>query len=114
MTNSGSPPAAEDCPFCAIARNYRHPLSGSSDAPSNPDDVSYIVFSSPRTIAFLDRLPLTKCHTLIIPRGHYEYMSDIPPEDAAELGKALPIVCKAVLEVSGADGFNVVQNNGMK
>src|SRR5271156_3403560 len=104
MTNSSSPPTAEDCPFCAIAKNYPHPLP-SSDAPTDPDDVSYVVFSSPRTIAFLDRLPLTKCHTLIIPRGHYELMSDIPPEDAAELGKALPIVSKAVMQVSGADGF---------
>ena len=33
-------------------------------------------------------------------------------EIAAELGRALPAVCRAAVAVSGADAFNVVQNNG--
>ena len=39
--------------------------------------------------------------------------SDVPAETAAEVGRILPVVCRAVMEVSGADGFNVVQNNGL-
>ena len=102
--------SSEDCPFCAIVKEFPHP------AQRNPvvdaEHPTYVVHSTPHTIAFLDRLPLTKCHTLLIPRIHYELLSDIPSDSAAELGRALPIVCKAVLEVSGAEGFNVVQNNG--
>src|SRR5271170_4590484 len=100
----------EDCPFCAIVKTYPHPAHNST--PEQADNVAYIVLSTPHVVAFLDRLPLTKCHTIIIPRAHFELLSDIPSTYAAELGRVLPIVSRAVLEVSGADGFNVVQNNG--
>ena len=97
-----------DCPFCTI--NKKYPLSMKS--PANTQDPTHIVLTTPDVIAFLDQLPLTACHTLVIPRGHYEMLSDIPPDVAAELGRVLPRVCRAVLQVSGADAFNVVQNNG--
>ena len=100
----------QDCPFCAIVKAYPHPADNS--LPDDSEDASHIVLSTPHVLAFLDRLPLTKCHTIIIPRAHFELLSDIPSTDAAELGRALPIVCRAVLEVTGADGFNVIQNNG--
>jgi histidine triad (HIT) family protein len=103
--------SAEDCPFCLIVKDLPHPARRESTA--DEETPTYVVHSTPQAVAFLDRLPLTKCHTLLIPRNHYELLSDIPSECAGELGKALPAVCKAVLEVSEADGFNVVQNNGM-
>ena len=100
----------EDCPFCAIVRTYPHPASNS--ILDDSESAAHIVLSTPHILAFLDRLPLTKCHTIVIPRTHYELLSDIPSTHAAELGRVLPIISRAVLEVSGADGFNVVQNNG--
>jgi diadenosine tetraphosphate (Ap4A) HIT family hydrolase len=106
MTSSDS----EDCIFCAIVRDYPHP--GRMKSGTDPNTDSFIVFSTPHVLAFLDRLPLTKCHTLLILRDHYELLSDVPSASAAELGRALPIMCRAVAEVSGADGFNVIQNNG--
>ena len=100
----------DDCPFCAIVKTYPHPALDITSQDS--DNVAYIVLSTPHILAFLDRLPLTKCHTIIIPRAHFELLSDIPSTYAAELGRVLPVVSRAVVEVSGADGFNVVQNNG--
>jgi diadenosine tetraphosphate (Ap4A) HIT family hydrolase len=100
----------DDCPFCAIVNEYPHPAQNSPAEDS--DNISYIILSTPHILAFLDRLPLTKCHSIIIPRAHFELLSDIPSTYAAELGRVLPIVSRAVVEVSGADGFNVVQNNG--
>ena len=100
----------DDCPFCAIAKAYPHPIQ--PERAVDPLSYSHIVASTPHTLAFLDRLPLTKCHTLLISRDHYQFLSDIPPDVAAELGRSLPVVCRAVMEVSGSDGFNVVQNNG--
>jgi diadenosine tetraphosphate (Ap4A) HIT family hydrolase len=97
----------ESCPFCTIVQTYPHPASAVDE-----DEPTYVVLSTDHTLAFLDRLPLTKCHTLVIPRVHYEKLSDIPSEIAAELGRVLPILSRAIMEVSGADGFNVVQNNG--
>lgn len=106
--------SAGDCPFCAISREYPHVIQTQNQDPSEDrtEDATYVILSTPHTIAFLDRLPLTKCHTLLIPREHFELLNDIPSEIAAEVGRLLPIVCRAVLEVSGSDGFNVVQNNG--
>ena len=104
-------PSSEDCPFCAIVKKYPNLIH---DTPTpDAENATYVVLSTPRTLAFLDQLPLTKCHTLLIPREHYELLSDVPSESAAELGRVLPIVCRAVKEISGADGFNVVQNNGI-
>ena len=101
----------DECPFCTISRDWPHPFS--ENKRGNEDNPTFVVASTPEAIAFLDRLPLTKYHTLVIPRGHYEMFSDVPAETAAEVGRVLPVVCRAVMEVSGADGFNVVQNNGL-
>jgi len=100
----------EDCPFCAIVRTYPHPAS--NFVSDDSEGAAHIILSNPHVLAFLDRLPLTKCHTIIIPRTHFELLSDIPSTYAAELGRVLPVISRAVVEVSGADGFNVVQNNG--
>lgn len=103
--------SAEECPFCAIVNEYPNPAQDTQ--PPDKENATYVVLSTPHTLAFLDQLPLTKCHTLLIPREHYELLSDVPSESAAELGRVLPIICRAVKEISGADGFNVVQNNGI-
>lgn len=100
---------AEECPFCTIARTFPHPADTTRSDPHNP---TFLVASTPHAIAFLDRLPLTPCHTLVIPRHHYNLLSDVPATVAAEVGRILPVVSTAVMRVSGADGFNVVQNNG--
>jgi histidine triad (HIT) family protein len=110
----------EPCPFCAIGKNYppstvlsTEKLTSPSSPVPPPEDATHIVLSTPGTIAFLDRLPLTKYHTLVVPRNHYEQLTDFPPSVAADVGRHLPLICRAVVEVSGADGFNVVQNNGV-
>ena len=101
----------EDCPFCAIVKAYPHPFQPEREV--DPSAYSHVVFSTPHVLAFLDRLPLTTCHTLLIARDHHVWLTDIPSDVAAELGRALPVVCRAVVEVSKSDGFNVIQNNGV-
>lgn len=103
----------DECPFCTVSREFPHPFTDIDTNRDARDNPTFVVASSPAAIAFLDQLPLTKCHTLVIPRGHYEMLSDVPADAAAELGRILPAVCRAVMEVSDADGFNVVQNNGL-
>jgi diadenosine tetraphosphate (Ap4A) HIT family hydrolase len=106
------PDSAEDCPFCAIVKAYPHPYTPSSTPEADTDPPAHIILSTPDVIAFLDALPLTKCHTLLIPRQHHEFISSTPADIAAELGRALPLVCRAAVNVAAADAFNVVQNNG--
>lgn len=106
------PDSAEDCPFCAIVKAYPHPYTLPSTPEADTDPLAHIILSTPDVIAFLDALPLTKCHTLLIPRQHHELISSTPADIAAELGRALPLVCRAAVNVAAADAFNVVQNNG--
>ena len=70
------------------------------------------IYEDDKIIAFLDIQPLTRGHTLVIPKEHASSMDKLSQDSAAALGKALPTVSKAVLSVTGAIAYNLVQNNG--
>ena len=63
-------------------------------------------------IAFLDVNPLAEGHTLVVPRQHAERLTELTPAAAAALLRPVPALAAAVLAVTGAEGFNVLQNNG--
>ena len=44
-----------------------------------------IIENTNKSLAFMDAFPLTKGHSLVIPKNHYEKMQEIPPEENAEL-----------------------------
>lgn len=70
------------------------------------------VFSNESVLAFLDIGPVSAGHVLLIPKCHCESIVDLPLEAAAAIGKALPRLVRAVVDAVGADGLNVLQNNG--
>ncbi len=70
------------------------------------------VYEDDLCLAFMDIGPLADGHTLLIPKTHYEFLHEMPAEEAAHLGKHLPVLAKAVQEAMGAEGLNVLQNNG--
>lgn len=70
------------------------------------------VYEDDRVLAFLDIGPLSRGHTLVIPKRRADTLDRMDPDDAAALGRALPTVARAVLEATGAKAFNVLQNNG--
>lgn len=65
-----------------------------------------------RALAFLDVGPLSEGHALVIPKGHYETLDQVPAEDAAAIGAALPALARAIRKATGADAYNILQNNG--
>lgn len=65
-----------------------------------------------RALAFLDVGPLSEGHALVIPKGHYETLDQVPAEDAAAIGAALPALARAIGKATGADAYNILQNNG--
>ncbi|MCL4197758.1 MAG: HIT family protein [Phycisphaerales bacterium] len=73
---------------------------------------SYRVFEDEHVFAFLDINPLSRGHTLVIPRRRCERLEDLPGEVAAALGRALPRIAAAVIGATGAPAYNVLQNNG--
>ena len=88
----------ENCIFCKI-------IAG--------DIPSMRVYEDEDCIATLDISPASAGHTLVIPKTHHTDLTD--GTDAALLGK-LMMVAKTIgmrqKERLGAEGFNIVQNNG--
>jgi histidine triad (HIT) family protein len=70
------------------------------------------VYEDDACVAFLDIGPLADAHLLIVPRQHYEWITDMPPQAVAAVTQAIPRLARAVMKVTGAQGFNVLQNNG--
>ena len=51
-------------------------------------------------------------HVLLVPRAHHAHLAELPDELAAHVGSLLPRLCRAVQAATGADGLNVIVNNG--
>ena len=72
------------------------------------------VYEDDRVLAFLDINPLTRGHTLVIPKEAVATLDQLSDESAAALGRALPRIARAVLAATGTRDFNVLQNNGAR
>jgi histidine triad (HIT) family protein len=86
-----------DCIFCKIVAGKIPSLK---------------IYENDHVLSFLDIGPLADGHTLVIPKKHYTYLHEMPSEELAEIGKALPEIADAVMAATGAQGYNVLQNNG--
>jgi diadenosine tetraphosphate (Ap4A) HIT family hydrolase len=69
---------------------------------------SFKLFESEKVLAFLDIQPLSRGHTLVIPKFHGEKLTDIPDDQLSEI---LPVV-KKLVKATGSENYNVLQNNG--
>lgn len=87
----------DDCIFCKIA---------SGKIPSAK------VLDVDGAFAFMDIGPLAEGHVLLVPKGHYVTVDQMPADASAAMLKHLPALVKAVKAATGAAGVNVLQNNG--
>jgi len=67
------------------------------------------IFESAKTLAFLDIGPLSKGHSLIIPKFHGAKLHDIPDDQLAEVLS----VTKRIAIAQNLDNYNILQNNGL-
>jgi histidine triad (HIT) family protein len=70
------------------------------------------VYEDEHVLAFLDIHPLSPGHTLLIPKEPAVTLDQLSETTAAALGKALPKLCKAIVQATGITEYNVLQNNG--
>jgi histidine triad (HIT) family protein len=63
-------------------------------------------------LAFLDINPLSRGHTLVIPKEPAERLDQLSDDAAAALGRVLPRICRAVVAATGVTEYNVLENNG--
>ena len=86
-----------DCIFCEI-------IKGNSRA--------YIVHEDDETIALLDKHPINRGHTLVIPKAHYENVFDIPEEALGAVATTIKKVSTQLKENLKADGVNILNASG--
>jgi histidine triad (HIT) family protein len=70
------------------------------------------VYEDEQVLAFLDIAPLSRGHTLVIPKEPAETLDRLSDEAAAAIGRVLPRICRAVQRATGAEAYNVLENNG--
>jgi histidine triad (HIT) family protein len=73
---------------------------------------SHKVYEDALVFAFLDINPLSRGHTLVIPKEPAVTIDQLSDESAAAIGRVLPRLSRAVLKATGANAFNILQNNG--
>jgi len=86
-----------DCIFCNIV---------------NKKQDAHIVFEDESHIAIMDKYPIQKGHTLVMPKLHHEKIIDMSNDEVGELFSRVPVIARSILAATGADGFNIGQNNG--
>ena len=86
-----------DCLFCKII---------------NGDIPSLKVYEDEHVYAFMDIMPLTKGHTLLIPKTHCKDLFEMPEDVARNLYAAAPKVANAIKKAFNPVGMNTINNNG--
>jgi len=70
------------------------------------------IYEDIRTLAFMDVMPQTEGHTLVIPKDEAENLFDLSPGGIAALIATTQLVAKAVKKALLCPGLMLVQLNG--
>ncbi|MCA9294935.1 MAG: HIT family protein, partial [Phycisphaerales bacterium] len=70
------------------------------------------VYEDAHVLAFLDVGPVSRGHTLVIPKERVAHLHELSDDAAAAIGRVLPRLCRSILAATGATAYNVLQNNG--
>ncbi len=79
-----------DCIFCKIV---------------NREIKSRLIMESKNSVAFLDAFPVTKGHTLVIPKTHYGKIQDMTQDDSTDLFR---VVCEVVPKIDKITGSTLL------
>jgi histidine triad (HIT) family protein len=88
--------APADCAFCEIVAGRL---------------AAQVVLDERDVVAFLDRRPVFKGHTLVVPREHVVTFPELPERLLVPVMTASQRVAQAVVDALGADGSWVSMNN---
>src|SRR4051794_15946541 len=69
----------------------------------------YKVYEDDHTLAFLDIMPRTPGHTLVIPKAPARNILDISPDDFAHVARGAHKIARAAIQAFRADGITVQQ-----
>lgn len=71
-----------------------------------------IVAHNTHALAFRDGFPVSRGHTLVIPRRHVTTLSDLTPEERQALDDLVDIVRQELIKTHSPNGFNHGVNEG--
>lgn len=86
----------DNCIFCKIIKG---------DIPSN------VIYEDDEFKVILDAGPVSRGHSLILPKSHYRDFYELPVDIAKD---AIALAQKLMIDMTdklGCDGFNIMQNN---
>lgn len=86
-----------DCLFCKI-------VSGEIPALK--------IYENDKVLAFLDIFPVSKGHTLVIPKSHAQDLAAGSVADAVELMTVIHDLAPKITKALGASGYNLGMNHG--
>jgi histidine triad (HIT) family protein len=69
------------------------------------------VYEDDKAFAFLDIMPRTPGHTLVLPKAPARNLLDVEPADLAHVMQVAQKIARAAVEVLGADGVTMQQFN---
>ena len=72
-----------------------------------------IIWESDCAVAFLDNFPVSKGHTLVIPKRVVKSLYDLPVEEQADLWEAVSQTRGILIERYNPDAFNIGVNDGV-
>ena len=86
-----------DCIFCEIIQRKRP---------------GHFIYEDDSHVAFLDKYPIDYGHSLVLPKNHFEKVTDMNSENVGDLFSKVPKIAQAVVQTINADAFSLAQNNG--
>lgn len=86
----------EECIFCKIAKK---------------EVKASLVYEDENFIAFLDKSPIFKGHTLLIPKKHIETLFDFTEDYLRQLGIETKRIADGMKKGVGCDGILLINNN---
>ena len=76
-----------DCIFCKIAKK---------------EIPSHVIMENKNSMAFLDAFPISRGHTIVIPKNHYEKIQDMEEIDNRDLFNTVQNVISKVDKITGS------------
>ncbi len=87
----------QNCIFCKVAKG---------EAPS------WTIYENESTYAYLDINPVSRYHTLVIPKKHYQDIFDIEEADLQDLIATVKKVSTYYKEHLGLEDIQIISNSG--
>ena len=71
-----------------------------------------VIYEDGEVLAFMDIGPIVKGHALVIPKAHHDPVTATPDDLVAKMHVVAKRIARAQMDGLGADGVNIMQNNG--